>query len=217
MALISRKQLKNNKQKDTLTEQEFLAKAEDYHPDINPDLSVLSIEELADQYVEIDRQSHLLKGKILLEARTRFQSDKEFGQWISTHSLCVGSQQARNRLMHLADFFNNEKDMTGISITAAYEISSPINKDKALSVYKKVHGQNFSVKEVKKFFDKKKVKNKHEEKINSKISSEVEDDTDAQELAVLLVDKIMLGKRDNFKIKVLNRAIAYIKKNTTQS
>ncbi len=149
MAIINRKQLKKRKQEDQITEQEFLSKAEDYQADITHDLTVLSLDDLAIQYAEIDQQSNLLKGNILLEARSRFPSDKEFGQWISTHSLCVGSQQSRNRLMHLADFFSDGRDMEGIAITAAYEISAPVNRGKALAAYNKVRGKNLSVKEVK--------------------------------------------------------------------
>lgn len=42
--------------------------------------------------------------------------------------------------------------MSGITISAAYEISSPVNRDKAQEVYEKVHGKNLAVKEVKALF-----------------------------------------------------------------
>jgi hypothetical protein len=45
-------------------------------------LSDLSLDELANRYFEIDTQSRLLKGAILLEARSRFKADIEFGNWI---------------------------------------------------------------------------------------------------------------------------------------
>jgi hypothetical protein len=55
---------------------DFLAKAEDNLPSlIDMDLSSLSLDDLAAQYIEIDRQSHILKGRILLEARRRFPSN----------------------------------------------------------------------------------------------------------------------------------------------
>ena len=205
MALINQKQLKNNKQKELVTEQEFLAKAEDYQHDINPNLSKLSIEELALQYIEIDRQSHLLKGKILLEARTRFQSDKEFGQWVSTHSLCVGSQQSRNRLMHLASFFDDNRDMTGIAITAAYEISSPANEAKAAEVYKEVYGKNLSVKKVKELLQgdiKKEVKGRKKTSLKYK--------ENVKNTAIDFIDNKMSGETDEFILDVLQGAIKYL-------
>ncbi len=209
MAIINRKQLKKRKQEDQITEQEFLSKAEDYQADIVPDLAGLSLDDLAIQYAEIDQQSNLLKGNILLEARSRFPSDKEFGQWISTHSLCVGSQQSRNRLMHLADFFSEGRDMEGIAITAAYEISAPVNRDKALTVYNKVRGKNLSVKEVKGLLSEGSVK--RIEKINSKVE-EIKNSDDVQRMVVELVDNVMLGKTDLFKLEVLKKAIFYLKK-----
>ncbi len=206
MVLISKKQLKKNKQKElsTHTEQEFLAKAEDFKPEVNPDLTNLSIDELAFRFIEIDQQSHLLKGRILLEARSRFLSDKEFGQWVSTHSLCVGSQQSRNRLMHLADFFGSDRDMTGINITAASELRAPANSDRALSVYKKVYGKNLSVKEVKALLIEKSIKQVEKKNRSQTIKNEV------QLLAIKIVDKVMSGKTDTFKLDVLQNAINYI-------
>ena len=212
MAIINRKQLKKRKQEDQITEQEFLSKAEDYQADIIPlDLAGLSLNDLAIQYAEIDQQSNLLKGNILLEARSRFPSDKEFGQWISTHSLCVGSQQSRNRLMHLADFFRDGRDMEGIAITAAYEISAPVNRDKALTVYNKVRGKNLSVREVKELLTKNNTK--QIEKINSKVDEIKKiDDKEVQIVAIDLVDNIMIGKNNSFKLNVFKKAILYLKK-----
>lgn len=209
MSLISQKQLKNNKRKELVTEQEFLAKAEDYQVDINPNLSILSIEELAAQYAEVDRQSHLLKGKILIEARNRFQSDKEFGQWVSTHSLCVGSQQSRNRLMHLARFFE-DRDMTGITITAAYEISSPGHQSKAVEVYKKVYGKNLPVKKVKELLVGSINREVEIKKIINKKKTPKEYESNVKQFAVDLVDNKMSGESDKFIFDVLQKAIKYL-------
>ena len=212
MAIINRKQLKKRKQEDQITEQEFLSKAEDYQADIVPDLAALSLDDLAGQYAEIDQQSNLLKGNILLEARSRFPSDKDFGQWISTHSLCVGSQQSRNRLMHLADFFSDGRDMEGIAITAAYEISAPVHRDKALPVYNKVRGKNLSVKEVKGLLTE--GNTKQVEKINSKEKEKnVEKnrrDEDVNSIAISIIDNIMFGRTNSFKSDVLKRANLYL-------
>jgi hypothetical protein len=112
------------------------------------DLTGLSLEGLAQRYNDIDQQSQIYKGLILLEARERFSSDKEFGQWIATHGLSVSSQQNRTLFMNLARFFK-DKDMRGISLTAAYEISRPDNSDVAEKIYAEVLNKNLSVSEIK--------------------------------------------------------------------
>jgi cellulose biosynthesis protein BcsQ len=111
-------------------------------------LKSYSIEQLAKEYLSINKQSQIMKGLILLEAKKRYPSNKDFGKWVdSIITLSDDSYQQRNLYMNLARFFKN-RDMTGISITAAYNISKPSNKDVAKAVYKKVHHKNFSVEEV---------------------------------------------------------------------
>jgi hypothetical protein len=64
----------------------------------------------------------------------------------------VDKQQVRNRYMHLASFFKS-KPMGSISLTAAYEISKPSNKDVAEVIYEKAKDAKLSVEEVKKLID----------------------------------------------------------------
>lgn len=111
-------------------------------------LSTLTLDDLAMRFADIGRQAHLLQGQILLEARNRFPSDKEFGQWC-TLSLCEGSMQHRNRLMNLARYFK-DKEMLGISLTIAYEISAPANEQIADTVYEYAKGKDLKVTDVKK-------------------------------------------------------------------
>jgi len=207
------KQLNTPKQEDTSPEKETLSKIEDHQLDINPDLTNLSLDDLIVQFQEVDRQYHLLKGKILLEARGRFLSDKEFGKWISSHSSWVGSQQSRNRLMHLADFFRDDHDMSGITISAAYEISAPINREKAQEVYEKVYGKNLAVKEVKALLTEtvnKEVKRNEKKEKKTETTSSIEPIDKVNLMAVKIIDEIMAEKTDSFKLEVLNRAIQYI-------
>ena len=113
------------------------------------DLSKLSLDELAGRYQEIDEQAQFLKGTILLEARSRFASNIEFGQWIqSIHALSVDTQQTRTKYMNFARYFK-DKDRTGIPLTVCYEISAPINADVADKVYQAALGQNLSVAQIK--------------------------------------------------------------------
>lgn len=112
-------------------------------------LSDLTLDELANRYNEIDYQSHIVKGLILLEARSRFPSNNDFGVWIqSVQTICLDSQPVRTRLMNFADYFK-DKDTTGISLSACYEISAPINTNIADKVYQTALNQNLSVAQIK--------------------------------------------------------------------
>ena len=112
-------------------------------------LSDLTLDELANRYNEIDYQSHIVKGLILLEARSRFPSNNDFGVWIqSVQTICLDSQPVRTRLMNFANYFK-DKDTTGISLSACYEISAPINADIADKVYQAALNQNLSVAQIK--------------------------------------------------------------------
>lgn len=113
------------------------------------DIKSLDLDELITRFNSIGKQAQLFQGLILFEVRNRFSSDKEFGKWISTRTLCSGSSpQQRTRLINLGKFFRG-RDMTGIAITAAYEISAPKNADVADAIYKHAHGKDLSVEEIK--------------------------------------------------------------------
>ena len=113
------------------------------------DLSTLTLDDLANRYEEIHQQSQLLKGLILLEARNRFPSNNEFGDWIQTvHALSVDSQQTRTKFMNFARYFQH-KERIGISLTACYEISAPVNEDVADKVYEYALNRNLSVADIK--------------------------------------------------------------------
>lgn len=97
-------------------------------------LQELSLDELAARFIDIDKQAQLMQGLILLEARNRFPSDRQFGKWVSTQAFCSGSGPHRTRLINLAKFFK-DRDLTGISISVAYLISSPKNAYIAEELY----------------------------------------------------------------------------------
>lgn len=112
-------------------------------------LADLTLEQLADRYISIDRQSQMMKGLILLEARNRFASNQEFGNWVVNIGLSDDSFQNRNLFMNLARFFQN-RQMSGISLTVAYEISRPSNEDIAEKIYEYALNKNLKVSEIKK-------------------------------------------------------------------
>ena len=112
-------------------------------------LTNLSVQELADRYVEINNQSQMMKGLILLQARERLPSNIEFGNWVkSVSALCADGHQTLNRYMNFASYFK-DKNREGISLTACYEISAPINADIADKVYQAALGKNLSVAQIK--------------------------------------------------------------------
>ncbi|CAG1021738.1 hypothetical protein DOJK_01209 [Patescibacteria group bacterium] len=118
----------------------FLAKAEDNLSNISTiDLSALSLDDLANQFIEIDRQSHILKGQILLEARRRFPSNQEFGKWRSLNFGGRLPQQTANNLMCLAKFFDEtNRPLGNIPVSAGYLISAPKHEDIAEQIYERV-------------------------------------------------------------------------------
>jgi hypothetical protein len=113
-------------------------------------LKNLSLEELAQRFDDIEQQAQLFQGRILLEARNRFKSDPSFGDWVAKVGgvLCSCGRQHRTKLMNLARFFDG-RELDKISVTAAYEISAPVNADVAKDVYEYVKGKNLPVAEVK--------------------------------------------------------------------
>jgi len=121
--------------------EEFAKKAEKtkldkQHHKIN--LSGLSLDDLAEQYVDIDRQSHILKGLILLEARKRFSSNNEFGAWRSLKFNERVTGQIATHLMNLSRFFNDERPLGNIPISAGYLMSAPKLEGIADIVYERV-------------------------------------------------------------------------------
>ncbi len=130
---------KKNQSLKATTVDSFLSKAEDNKPtSFLMDLSTLSLQELVNQYIEVDRQSHILKGQILLEARKRFPSNQEFGIWRSLNFSGRLPQQTANNLMNLAKFFNeSSRPLGNIPVSAGYLIAAPINQDIADIVYEK--------------------------------------------------------------------------------
>jgi hypothetical protein len=89
-----------------------------------------------------------MKGLILLEARSRFLSNNDFGDWVqSVPSLCGDGNQIRNRYMNFARYFK-DKDRAGISLTVAYEISAPVNANIADQIYTEALNKNLSVSEI---------------------------------------------------------------------
>lgn len=133
------------------------------------DLKNLSKDDLVNRFVSIGRQAQLQQGLILLELRSRFPSDKEFGQWISTSTFCASSHQQRTRLMNFAKFFGN-RDMNGISLSVAYEISAPKNAEVAEELYERVYGQFFTVEQI-----VEKIENLKNEKLKFSSLTESED------------------------------------------
>lgn len=135
------------------TEQEFIAKSENYVPLAgNPFDSVmlkgLSLDELVSRYHDIDYQSQLFKGQILLEARERFKSNQEFGEWRSVNFTEQNSSNI-GKLINLAKFFDNTRSLDGIPVSAGYLLAAPSNKEIAEKVYDEIKTKNLKLNEIK--------------------------------------------------------------------
>jgi hypothetical protein len=91
----------------------------------------------------------LLKGRIILAARSKFNSDRQFGAWLSDNLSDLNQKQA-HRLMCIAEFFNEKSNfsMKGICISACYELSAPKNRSIAREVYYEVAGKGLSLADV---------------------------------------------------------------------
>jgi hypothetical protein len=87
------------------------------------DLSEINTENLISGFDSVGEQTQLLRGKILLEIRKRCYHDGKtlkdliLSLGIKHSSLLELSPAQRNRLMNLAEFFNDERPMSGISVT----------------------------------------------------------------------------------------------------
>jgi hypothetical protein len=129
------------------------------------ELSEINTENLISGFDSVGEQTQLLQGKILLEIRKRYNQEGKTlkdlisGLGIKHSSLLDISPAQRNRLMNLAEFFNDKRPMSGISVTVAYEISAPRNEEIADKLYKEAFEKNLTVDEIKVFIDIFKEKN----------------------------------------------------------
>ena len=121
-------------------------------------LEVATLEELARKFTIIDNQATLIKGLILLEAESRFNGSKtKFGQWIKEHELLRNySQQHLYQVKCFASFFK-DRDMRGISMTAGYMLSAPSNEAVASKVYAKIKNKGYTVRQVRSLLEKEKM------------------------------------------------------------
>lgn len=196
------------------TEKEFIENAENHTPiQINPFsadvLKDLSEEELVQRYNDIDQQSQLFKGQILLEMRNRFTSNIEFGQWCSVNFTELDSSNA-GKLINLARFFQGERSLEGIPISAAYLIAAPGNKAIAEKIYTHVSGKNLKLNDIKGMisnykYDKNSKDLGEEEKKTSLLEDDIINFSDN------LLNNVFSGKSKVFIIAVLESALRKLK------
>ena len=156
---MSSKQMRNAARKINVSSSSLdtFVTGDDYKNEMSAEyLRSLSLDELASSYGSIERQAHLYQGRILLEARRRFPSDKEYGEWIIEKGLDSSSQQYRSKLLNLARFFETEdRTLDGINITSAYELTSPQYASIAEEVYREIKGKNLMATQVREILAKK--------------------------------------------------------------
>ncbi|MCF7970488.1 MAG: hypothetical protein K9L22_04900 [Methylococcaceae bacterium] len=198
------------------TTQEFIANAENYIPDpIDPFdanlLKKLTLEELAVRYKEIDYQSQLFKGQILLEARDRFQSNIEFGQWLSVNFTELNSSNT-GKLINLARFFQGDRTLQGIPVSAGYLISAPKNKEIAEDVYREIKDKNLKLEEIKAVINSYKQETTafSEEDNNETKDKKTRLSMDVTAFASHLLESTFFGKSDAFIKSVLTEALVQL-------
>jgi len=196
------------------TEQAFIENAENHIPkQLNPfsadALKGLSEDELVQRYKDVDQQSQLFKGQILLEMRSRFVSNIEFGQWCSVNFTERDSSNT-GKLINLARFFQGNKSLNGIPISAAYLIAAPGNKDISQKVYNQVSGKNLKLDEIKGMISNYRIDSKHKGlEVDESQAKQLEDGV--TKLLDILLKKIFYGKDKVFIISVLQGALKKLK------
>jgi hypothetical protein len=188
------------------TTKEYIANADNYMANSgNPfDISLLkklTLDDLVLRYKEIDYQSQLFKGQVLLEARERFQSNIGFGKWLSVNFTELNSSNT-GKLINLAKYFQGEKTLKGIPISAAYLIASPNNKEIADKIYKKIKHKNLKIEAIKQIIAGYKSLD-----IDSQDRQEKLADQDVIEFSAHLLENIFSGKKDFFIKSVLMESL----------
>jgi hypothetical protein len=192
------------------TTKDFIANADNFianseNPFDAELLKELTLDDLIFRYKEIDYQSQLFKGQILLEARGRFLSNIEFGQWLSVNFTELNSSNT-GKLINLAKYFQGDKTLEGISISAGYLIASPNNREIADKIYKKIKNKSFRIKEIKALIAgyKNIISDSKKEQVDQ-VSQDVVD------LSTHLLEDIFSGKTDFFIKSVLAETLLQLK------
>jgi hypothetical protein len=121
-----------------------------------PNLKKLSNDELVSRVEQVDDQALINKWLCLWELRTRFKSDKLFGQYLAelqadpTRSICWGKNIGR--IINAGKFCEKHKitnlEKVGILQSSIYALSQPINADVADQVFRQIKNKNIPNKEV---------------------------------------------------------------------
>lgn len=197
--------------------EEYIARAENYIPQVNSPFDVetlekLTLDELAIRYKEIDRQSQLFKGQILLEARRRFPSNIEFGDWRSVNFTELSSSNT-GKLINLAKFFQGGRTLEGIPVSAGYLLAAPSNEDIADKVYTEIKNKNLKFDEIKEIIAQNKyiISDNYLNK-NNQHDKRSQSDKGIEKFTIQLLGKTFHGKSDDFIEAVLKLALLKLKK-----
>jgi len=171
-------------------------------------LKDLTLDDLVLRYKEIEQQSQIFKGQILLEARERFQSNVEFGAWLSVNFTELNSSNT-GKLINLAKFFQGERSLNGIPVSAGYLLSAPSNKDIAIKVYDDIKGKKFRLDEIKEIIARYKSKTTFHRKNTNVFEREV--GKDVLDFSTYLLNEVFEGKSKYFIESVLSESLLRIK------
>lgn len=121
-------------------------------------LKELTLDQIVDECSLIDRNSKLKYGFLLLEARTRFPSNNDFGDWCSAEFAGQLDTRRATELMSLSRFFT-DIPMAEIPVSVGYMLAAPKNVESGISekAYKEIidnHDGKVSIKEAKEIISK---------------------------------------------------------------
>jgi hypothetical protein len=106
----------------------------------------------------------------------------------------------------LAKYFQGDKTLEGISISAGYLIASPNNREIADKVYKKIKNKSFRIEEIKALIaDYKNISIDFKKQQEGQVSQDVVD------LSIHLLEDVFLGKTDFFIKSVLAETLLQLK------
>jgi len=130
-------------------------------------LNEMTTKELLDRLYQVDNQATMMAWRIWWAIRQHYESDQLFGQFIaelksdSTQTLCLTGQKEIYRAWTAGKFCEkygiNDLSEFGVSQTAIYELSRPVNEAIAEQILDSIKLQKLSVNEVKRLLEQARV------------------------------------------------------------
>jgi hypothetical protein len=171
-------------------------------------LNEMTTKELLDRLYQVDNQATMMTWRIWWAIRQHYESDQLFGQFIaelksdSTQTLCLTGQKEIYRAWTAGKFCEkygiNDLSEFGVSQTAIYELSRPVNEAIAGQILDSIKLQKLPVNEVKRLLEQARVVSTIEEREKTTESSEIieADIIEGEEQHVEVIDYRTIHRRE---------------------